>query len=463
MVAAVVLVCQAGSGISAAEPQTETRYLVFQIFTGGSDPRIPIGDKPSMDLPAPSKTGIRDVMVRDLVERIGTVGSSKSKLGFAIGPLTFDHPDDELRRLIREAFEIAVEKNVAASFHIDDSMFYSRRQELRDPANYEWIDWNGTLNTGREIEWGKRRKLPPQLCFNCPGIVAEVRRVGRNVIGAEIKKGMDSLASQGKSELFAGVIVGWETQIGKDFDTRKSNGFRALSNRGFSAARPPANLDRERESVVQEFIEVWSKAMVDAGIPAQRVYSHLWMLPRRMYQELTSGRPASQVPTMSQLSNFSPMSVAFGSTHRAGFSTYPTSGMFEDLYAELARRGNPPWASSEGTNILPGRGVGSSRMTMETYLAKLYNHGAMLVNIFSWGIGGDAFKNSEFRLVTENAEALAAYRKVLRSEPLVEASVALPPPTKPGLPWPLFVIVAFVLVLLWAVRRRYRRLRGSEK
>ena len=60
-------------------------------------------------------------------------------------------------------------------------------------------------------------------------------------------------------------------------------------------------------------------------------------------------------------------------------------------------------------------------MTMETYLAKMFNHGATLVNIFSWGIGGEANKNMSFRVVTEGEEALRAYRKFLKGEPLIEA------------------------------------------
>ena len=59
-------------------------------------------------------------------------------------------------------------------------------------------------------------------------------------------------------------------------------------------------------------------------------------------------------------------------------------------------------------------------MTMETYLAKMFNHGATLVNIYSWGIGGDANKNMNFRVVTEGEEALRAYRKFLKGEPLIE-------------------------------------------
>ena len=42
--------------------------------------------------------------------------------------------------------------------------------------------------------------------------------------------------------------------------------------------------------------------------------------------------------------------VAFGKSHRPGFSTYPQPGLFGQIYEETARHGHPAWASSEGTN-----------------------------------------------------------------------------------------------------------------
>ena len=113
--------------------------------------------------------------------------------------------------------------------------------------------------------------------------------------------------------------------------------------------------------------------------------------------------------------------MAFGKDHRPGFSTYPQPGLFDDIYEELARHKQVGWASCEGTNLQLGSGPGQSGMTMETYLAKMFNHGATLVNIFSWGIGGEANKNMSFRVVTEGDEALRAYRKFLKGEPLIEA------------------------------------------
>jgi hypothetical protein len=50
------------------------------------------------------------------------------------------------------------------------------------------------------------------------------------------------------------------------------------------------------------------------------------------------------------------------------------------------------------------------------------NHGGVLVNVFSWGIGGEAMRDNFFRRATENPEALAAYAKFLRHAPLVETA-----------------------------------------
>ena len=57
---------------------------------------------------------------------------------------------------------------------------------------------------------------------------------------------------------------------------------------------------------------------------------------------------------------------------------------------------------------------------METYLARHFNHGATLVNLFSWGTGDPS---DPFRLATENGESIAAYRKFLTGQALVKTVV----------------------------------------
>jgi hypothetical protein len=257
------------------------------------------------------------------------------------------------------------------------------------------------------------------MCFNSKVIVREVQRRSA-LMGKAIQAGVDQLQQRKRPELFAGVIAGWETMIGQDFETGKYLGFRALLNRGFTRDHPPADMDLEREKVVQEFVELWAKGFADAGISTQKIYSHTAPHPRRAFQ---SG--GNNGTTYSEHNHFATIGVAFGKYHQPGFSTYPVPFLFDDIYEELDKHKQVAWASSEGTNLQLGAGPGQSGMTMETYLAKMFNHGATLVNVYSWGIGGEANKNMSFRVVTEGEEALGAYRKFLKGDPLIEGQITL--------------------------------------
>jgi len=421
-----------------SEP-AEVRYLGFQVFTAAPDPAVAIGDLGAHPLgPLPGRPQL-DAFVQDVIRKIGTLGEGPTQLAVVFGPLAFDHSDAEIERFIKTAFAMALERKIAVGFHLDDSMFWARRDDLwRGPENVEWLDWKGTPNTGRRIDWNPQPyKLPPQMCFNSKAIQQEVRRRAAEVFGKAIAAGIDGLKRRGKERLFAGVIAGWETHIGRDFDTGRSLGYHALVNRGFSSTHPPRDMDTEREKVVEEFISLWTQGLADGGVPASKIYSHLGSLPKRMFE-------GNHRPTLSysQANGFAPPWVAFGKSHRAGFSTYPQPGLFEQIYEELARHGHPAWATCEGTNLRLGTGPGQSGMDMETYLAKSFNHGATLVNLFGWVVGDEAKENEGFRLVTAGEESLRAYRKFLRGERLAEAvteisapserPVSAPQPTSPA-------------------------------
>src|ERR1022692_2655584 len=244
-----IMVCLgiSASAHAAQQRAASTRYLMFQIFTygGNSQGALP----PAADIKG---------TVHDIVSAIGGTGGDRDKLGFTVRPLTLDQSDDQIRRLITESFTIARNSDAAVAFHIDDSMLWPRGSSLDKPANIEWLDWNGTPNTGRRLDW---------------------------------------------------------------------------------SATP--------------------------------------------------------------------------------ISTYPEAGTFELIHREVAAHASPAWISAEGTNVVPSGMPGEP--TMETYLAKMYDHGAVLVNIFSWGISGPVYANNFFRVATENKEAVAAYRKVLGGKQLVES------------------------------------------
>lgn len=214
--------------------------------------------------------------VQSVIKAIGTTGEAQHKLGFAIGPLTLDMPDDETRQFIRDAFAVARENDVPVALHIDDSMSWgSRKDLLSNPDNIETADWKQIPNTGRRLAWGpKPTRVPPHMCYNAPAIVAAAKDRAR-LIGKEIRRELAVLKSAGKEHLFAGVIAGWETQIGRDFETDRPLGFRALAHRGFSEKNPPKDLDSERVGVVKEWMELWANSLRAAGTPREKIFCHI--------------------------------------------------------------------------------------------------------------------------------------------------------------------------------------------
>jgi hypothetical protein len=52
---------------------------------------------------------------------------------------------------------------------------------------------------------------------------------------------------------------------------------------------------------------------------------------------------------------------------------------------------------------------------MEAWLARSFNYGATLVNIFGWDVGSS---NNPFKVASRNPDAIAAYQKFLRGETL---------------------------------------------
>ena len=402
-----------GNQALAAETQAagvaETEYLTFQVQTG-------LPGYASQFHPPPGRFSITkaqmEEFVRDVVKAISLTGDARHKLGFTVGPLCFDMSDEETRQFIHDAFAVARENDVAVAFHIDDSMSWGQRKDLlSNPDNIETADWKQIPNTGRRADWGRKpTKFPPQMCFNSPAIVAAVKdRAG--LIGAEIKQELAVLKSQGKEHLFAGVIAGWETQLGRDLDTDRQLGYRALSHRGFSESNLPKDPDLERVQVVKEFMELWANSLHAAGTPREKIFCHIAFTSQGL-------RAADARESYTEKVHFALPDVAFSAAYRPGFSTYPEGATFREIYAALAGHGSPGWISAEGVNVSPTGMPGEP--TMESYLARMFNHGAVMVNVFSWGIGGEAMRNNFFRRATENSEALAAYGKFLRCDALVE-------------------------------------------
>jgi hypothetical protein len=373
------------TGSAPGKENGEPRYLTFQLFAYAPNPD---GQTQPFD-----KTSVKNTVLEIVSQLGGARGDGGTRfVGFAVGPLSLDHSDDELRKMIHGSFEVAEELNVAVAFHLDDSMFWINRKDLwQNKANVEWTDWNAKVSPARIIGWVPTR-LAPQMCYTSPAIRNEVSRIAREVIGDAVKNGLSTLKEKNKEHLFAGVIAGWETRM--DDDSGKNIGYCALSHLSFSAANSPKNIDRELETIVQDWIAFWVKELHRGGVPKERLYTHV---------------PITDVNV------HAPPWAAFNPYSRPGFSVYSSSKTFSAIYAELEKHGNPHWANSEGTNvdlIYFARGQKkASDISWDEYLGRMFNHGASLVNIFGWQDTDSAFGKA-----TRSKEALTAYKKFLKGQ-----------------------------------------------
>lgn len=384
------------------------QYLLFQ--TGG-------GSFPTDVAGGTARVSTRAQAEKEIDDLIAALGGNRgnhvnTQLGFTTGPYSFDMTDDQVRTLIKDSFDLAETKNIAVAFHIDDSMFWNRREDLwSKKENIEWTDWEGTTKPRRVIGWAKNAEgesfLAPQMCYNSTEIVNEAKRVAKDVIGAEIKKGMDRLRAIGKPHLFAGVMAGWETRLQDDSQNPHNEyGYCALTNLGFTRDNPPADKNKEFEGVVLTWVTLWTKSLYDAGIPRDKIFTHI---------AYDSNADAQEVNAVN-----APVSVAFTPYSNPGYSMYGNS--YPDTVAKaLAENGNPPWGISEGTALSltdAFNGGTSDKTVMEGYLAGAFNHGAAYVNVF--GVNFANPELDEFAKSSTGVEAIAAYKKFLNQEPLKE-------------------------------------------
>ena len=388
-----------------------TQYLAFQLFISGTTE--PTGDYQGLNgFISPGKM---EDFFSSVQAKIGTPSSAYRRPAIMIGPIALDFSNADITKLINQSFELANRYNIPVGFHIDDGMFWVNRPDLwKNPDNVEWIDWKGTPNTSRYVDWVTAR-LAPMMCFNAPLVKIAVSDFMSNIAVA-IKSNLDQLAPSKKEYLYAGTIVGWEPSIDKDRDTQKPSGYHALSNEGFGPNNLPADIDQERVKILHAYMEWICGPMTTAGLPTAKTYSHIAFIPRKYYDSLISINPGFGNVSYAEFNNFSLPEVAIGKGYTPGFSTYPLTGVLEEIHGLVNNAG---WASAEGTNLIPEMPPVTSGYGMESYLARHYNYGCRLVTIFAFHLRGDPFTNA-LNDASEGPGAIVAYKKFLSGARLTE-------------------------------------------
>jgi hypothetical protein len=380
------------------------QYLLFEIFLGGPNGGAFHRGTSKADIlrSAQQITALRPE--RTDPNRI---------LGFSIGPVAMDLGSDEARAAIRDAFDVVLETDLAIAIHLDDYMFWGRARTpdgrlLRSiPGTAEWTDWSGTPAGSLQIGYLPNAGLAPQLCYENPAVREFATYWTRDVIGAEVKRQYDRLVRTGKEKLFAGVIAGWESNL--------AYGYCSLTQLGYGARNPPPDFDRAREQVLQRHIERWSKGIHDAGIPSDRIFTHLGPISKRDHDHMRSMIPATHIRRIHQSTALRAFWTAFNSYSNPGFSAYAEADIYDDIERALKANGRTIWALAEGANISPASPSAPPPMSWEAYLAKHVNRGAKITNIFGAFQGPGS---GEFGRAAESPEAIAAYRKFLRGETL---------------------------------------------
>jgi DUF1680 family protein len=364
----------------------------------------------------------------ELAERVGMKGDGQSRiLGFGLPTPTFEI-EERLPSVIRAAFAAARKHDMAVMLHFDLHLAWKKRPDLWnwfDPNkpgfnpdnkyNVEWHGWDGPPNKVHYLNHGVLERLPPNMCYTSKKARAEVARIVSKVIGPVLREEIAKLNADGKGALFAGILVGSEPSIDdyskndperaamikRDGEPATPLGYRALLDRGYSAKNPPADFRQALAKIVQETVAFWCEQFVDAGLPRDKLYPHV------------------AAPAPIEVMN-APIWTAFNAYSRPGWTTYAVEVLersFQPIYDELAKHGNPPWGGVEANAGIPG-----SVVDWETYLGWHYNHGCVLVGI-NMGATGEALP----RRLWDSAfgkEAIAAYHKFLRGQPLREKAIA---------------------------------------
>jgi hypothetical protein len=169
---------------------------------------------------------------------------------------------------------------------------------------------------------------------------------------------------------------------------------------------------------VSNWIILWAKSLAAGGVPKTAIFTHI-AAPTGAPPLFISADKVLRFAYKDSSANV----TAFNPYSYPGFSVHGT-GSFTALYRILAAHASTPWAISEGSNVNLGNsfsgGPSASGFTMEQYLGRAFNHGAVFVNLFGWN---RVATDDPFAKAATGTEAIAAYKKFLSGEKLEEGSI----------------------------------------
>lgn len=326
---------------------------------------------------------------------------SRRTVGFGITLYTLLTPAPILRKQVADALDQAEATGYPVLIHADDWNYTPA--EWTDPEMIEWSAFpapgtrTGPIVRRRWLNWGTWMALGPPPNYESPRFRAYVSERLGACVAAPIAERLRRWRREGRTHLFAGLVVGWEsgyyTASSVDLkdrpkagverfgdDERVDSGFAALTARGYSAAR----LERETAAsgrssaeqvrtlmarVVRDYA-AWSCGLARrAGLPPERIYTHC--TPSITRAEMAAG------PVDGRLL---PLETAANRASRVGYTMTAPWHDFGKVTAGLRRMRRSVWGAVEVEFTDENR----SEPAALAYLNRLEGAGARLICVYGW-------------------------------------------------------------------------------
>jgi hypothetical protein len=393
---------------SVASPQ----YILVNKALGNAGP---LGWSPT------NPDSITQASFDDIINTVGTRGSSTRRLGISVQIPLFFSPASALSEFLQKLLSMCETNDIPVSFALDPFEFWEGRPDLWnwfDPNsagynasnihNVEWTSWSSDSATQIAWrDWGKQFRVAPQ-----PNLASQQVTDAHSAVLLPFAKTVatwyNNLPSD-KQYLLAAAKVGWEVDIGlnfyfypngnsyrtqppsadpTDFNTIVQQGYNSVCtlNRKCSGSITTDDLD----FVVARWLMLMAETMISAGIPQEKLFTHAganWgVQPKnRQWNTAEAGVIQQANPGWSFYDTAWDVSQAAGLSHA------------------LDRIDGGPWAASEWLYIGGNKGT-AQRQWHQAFENTLGYRNNRLVDVFNW------------EGISSNADALAALRSVLSSE-----------------------------------------------
>jgi len=311
----------------------------------------------------------------------------------------------QLEQKVIDKLDFAEESGYPVCFHIDD-WNYPPMDNDTNPSPEEWrndpemIEWtafpeggetNGPLLMRRWLNWGTWEILSPSPNFESPKFRELMRTRISDGIANPIATRVEQWKQEGRSYLFAGIVVGWETGYytmdqnvpGMEPGEEDVNtGYAALHARGHSAASVAQVAEDEGITVAEahqllmndvkhDYTEFLARTVHDCGISTNRIYTH--------YPQAGFGPYHEHYAPLEGDGRKSPIEVTMNPYCQTGVTGTDIEGQ-EAMLELLQENGRSKFGMVE-LNFFP-------ELLQEEYAFNYFNtifdHGATMITIFDW-------------------------------------------------------------------------------